>query len=177
MSEEAVRKMLRGLLVEHMEALIEAIATPKRVAVLQALVDDYGCNPVRHKFLAEKFLGIISSSEISRILFKLTKAGLAVKMADGSFKATKLGKAVSIWLKLWTLYRLKDDPTARPYLRENLALALDILRIPSDEKEEELKQYLGEPGFRFLEEMKRELEREREKREERERSAFYAVLR
>lgn len=132
MSEEAVRKLLRDLLKEHLEALIEAIATPKRVAVLQALVDDWDCKPIRHKLLAEKFLGIISGSEISRILSKLMKAGLAVKTPDGSFKATELGRIVSTWPKLWALYRLKDDPTARPYLREALGLALEVLRIPGE---------------------------------------------
>jgi len=177
MSEKVVREFLKDLVRERMKALIEAIATPKRVAVLQLLVD-VGRKPVRHKFLAKKFMGRISGSEISRILFKLVKAGLVVKTEDGSFQATELGEVVSTWIRLSTLYGLKDDPTARPYLRESLGTVLQLLNIPVREEREGggLASLMEEVSRRFVEKVEEELRREREERAEVKRSALDVVL-
>jgi len=174
MPEKVVREFLKDLVRERMKALIEAIATPKRVAVLQLLVD-LGRKPVRHKFLAKKFIGRISGSEISRILFKLVKAGLVVKTEDGSFQATELGEVVSTWIRLSTLYGLKDDPTARPYLRESLGTVLQLLNIPVREGGGPAS-LMEEVSRRFVEKVEEELQREREERAEVKSSALDVVL-
>ena len=177
MSEKVVREILKDLVKERMRTLIEAIATPKRVAVLHFLVD-MRRRPVRHKFLAKKFMGHISGSEISRILFKLVKAGLAVKTEDGSFRATELGEVVSTWIRLSTLYGLKDDPTARPYLGASLGIVLQLLNIPArgERGGEGPESLVEEVSRRFVEKLEEKLRREREERAEVKRSALDVVL-
>jgi len=159
--------LLKDLFEDVGECLIDSIATPKRVAVLHFLIDAGG--PLRHKHIAAVFIksNTASSGEISRILSKLVNAGLARKNEDGTFEPTKLGRIVGKWIKLFILWRAKEDPVGRAQMRADFNGALSLLNIPSRTGEEEddekrLEEYLEElkSGIEFLEEIREELKRE-----------------
>ncbi len=157
MTTEALKCVLRDLYETHMNSLIAAISTPRRVAVLHVLID--ACNgKARHKQLVEKFREVLSASEISRILAKLIEGGLVVKRPDGFFEVTELGKMVGKWLKLFVLWRIKDDPVGREHLKAAFDVALTVFRMND-------KKYLADPPELssvkdFLNRLKSELEKE-----------------
>ena len=161
MAEEALKNMFRDLYETYMESLLTAISTLRRVAVLHILIDKFGGRPARHKDIAREFRRVLSASEVSRILAKLVKSGLVEKRPDGSFKVTRLGRVVGKWLKLFVLWRIKDDPVGREHLRAAFDLALSVFRMKGEEGPED---YLGElrSGVEFLNELRSELERELE---------------
>ncbi len=152
---EALKNMFRDLYETYMRSLIAAISTPRRVAVLHVLIDKFRGGPARHKDIAREFEEVLSPSEISRILSRLVEGGLVVKRPDGSFKVTKLGRIVGKWLKLFVLWRIKDDPVGREHLKAAFNVALSVFRIKG-------KDYLAElvSGEDFLDELTNELEKE-----------------
>ena len=162
MAEEALKNMFRDLYETYMESLLTAISTLRRVAVLHILIDKFGGRPARHKDIAREFRRVLSASEVSRILAKLVKSGLVEKRPDGSFKVTRLGRVVGKWLKLFVLWRIKDDPVGREHLRAAFDLALSVFRMRSENMDTE--GYLEElrSGVEFLNELRSELEKELE---------------
>jgi len=171
MKEGTKTRLLKDLFEDIGESLIESIATPKRVAVLHFLIDAGG--PLRHKHIAAVFIrnNVLSSGEISRILSKLVNAGLVKKNEDGTFEPTKLGRIVGKWIKLFILWRAKEDPVGRAQMRENFNEALSLLNIPpkadgDDDEARRLIEYLDEleSGIKFLEDIREELEKEAPRR-------------